>query len=527
MKFSRVREIFPERGSLVRPFSSARNGRGVHCWTARKRSMQRGFAVGLLVLLCPLTACSAERALPEFSVDPSAPPREGQMLSFAPVVDRVAPSVVNVFSRRVVRETSEAPFFGDPLLRRFFGLPESGAPQVPRTQQGLGSGVIVSEDGYIITNRHVVDDSDQIRVALMNGQEYDAEVIGTDPATDLAVIKVEETGLPAITLADSSKLKVGDVVLAVGNPFGVGQTVTQGIISALGRAGFGIVDYEDFIQTDASINPGNSGGALTDTLGRLVGINTAILSRTGGNQGIGFAIPVNMVRFITEQIIQQGRVERGYLGVMIQPLTPELARAFNIEATKGALVANVTPRSPAAHGGLREGDVITAFNGKPVEDSRQLRLMVAQTPPDTRAQVTYLREGKQRAATVVLGELSEDEVAAARGDETRNGETRLRQAGVLPGVEFSNLSDRLRQQLNIPDSVNGLLITSVEAGSAAEQAGLETGDVVVEVNRQPVRNLSDLTAARRNDPDGNLLLRVWSQGGTRYVVISASRQSQG
>jgi serine protease Do len=411
------------------------------------------------------------------------------------------------------------PFLNDPFFRRFFGGEGEGSSR-PRTQQGLGSGVIVTEDGYIITNNHVVEGPSEIRVALVSGEEFPAKVVGTDPATDIAVVKVERTGLPAITLADSSQLEVGDTVLAVGNPFGIGQTVTVGIVSGLGRGSIGIVDYEDFIQTDASINPGNSGGALTDVMGRLIGINTAILSRTGGNQGVGFAVPVNIARNVMEQIIEHGRVTRGYLGIYIQPLTPSLAKAFNLSQTKGALVANVSPKSPAAKAGLKEGDVITEFNGKPITDSKQLRLMVAQTPPDTRADVRYLRSGKEHEASVTLGELRGDELAQAQG--RAEPETESAKGGFVEGVEVAELNPQIRRQLNLPREVQGVVVTDVDPGSAAERAGLQPGDIIEEVNRQPVRNLRDATTKLKQN--GSVLLRVWSNGASHYIVLENAAQ---
>jgi serine protease Do len=390
----------------------------------------------------------------------------------------------------------------------------------------LGSGVIVSENGYIITNNHVVEDSSEIRVVLSNGQEYSAKVIGHDPATDIAVVKVDGTNLPAITIADSSQLKVGDGVLAVGNPFGVGQTVTLGIVSATGRAGFGIVDYEDFIQTDASINPGNSGGALTDVTGRLVGINTAIISRTGGSQGIGFAVPSNMARHITEQIIEKGRVERGYLGVTIQPLTPNLAKAFNAEGTQGALVAAVSSHSPAARSGLKEGDVITEFNGKKVADSRHLRLMVAQTAPETRATLKVLRDGKEQSATVRLGELPDAQLAmGAQGRQSERGSGR---GGFLQGLELTELTDRARQQFELPEDLDGVLVLGVQPGSAAERAGIEPGDVLTEVNRKKIKSVQDAVVAGRRgrDDPASVLLKIWSGGASRYVALEPATQER-
>jgi serine protease Do len=479
----------------------------------------------LVALSCSLPAFAAEQTrnepLPNIKQDASPlPPDVRARTSFAAVAKKIAPSVVNVYSTRTVHER-QIPFFNDPFFRRFFGGEgeEGGGGHGSvrsHRQEGLGSGVIVTEDGYIITNNHVVEDSTDIRVALQGGEEYPAKVVGSDAATDVAVLKVDRTGLPAIVLADSSLLEVGDTVLAVGNPFGIGQTVTAGIVSGLGRGSIGIVDYEDFIQTDASINPGNSGGPLTDVLGRLVGINTAILSRAGGNQGVGFAVPVNIARNVMEQIVEHGHVTRGYLGIYIQPLTPALAKAFNVHESKGALVASVSPKSPAAKAGLKEGDVITEFNGKPVADSKQLRLMVAQTAPNTKAEVTYERSGQQRETTVTLGELHGDELAQAQGRGAP--ETNAGRGGYIDGLQVSELDQQTRRQLNLPKEVDGLVVTDVELGSPAERAGLQAGDVIEEANRQPARSVRDIQARLKNQT-GSILLRVWSNGASHFVVL--------
>jgi len=305
-------------------------------------------------------------ALPQLKTDNAPLSVEARPnLSFAPVIKQVGPSVVNIYTNKTTRaDQGMAPFLDDPFLRRFFGGPFESIPR-ERKEQALGSGVIVSTDGYILTNNHVVEGADEIKVALNdNKTTYDAKLVGTDPQTDIAVIKVNAKDLPAITLTDSDNVQVGDVVLAIGNPFGIGQTVTMGIVSAKGRGGMGIVDYEDFIQTDASINPGNSGGALVDATGRLIGINQSIISRSGGNQGVGFSVPVNLAKYVMERLVADGKVTRGYLGVMIQPVTDDLAKAFELKDNSGALVGDVTEDSPAEEAGLKEGDVITEFNGK-------------------------------------------------------------------------------------------------------------------------------------------------------------------
>ena len=504
---------------------------GMNDSTKPMKHTSKPVIVYALALLVGFSAHSAsgqqnqQKPMPQIKQDTTPlPDAVKARTSFADIAKKVGPSVVNVYSTRTIRGRSGSPFFNDPLFRRFFGGGEDGSSMPPRTQEGLGSGVIVSEDGYIITNNHVVDEASEIRIATVEGQEFAATLVGKDPATDLAVVKVEQTGLPALVLADSTQLEVGDTVLAVGNPFGIGQTVTAGIVSGLGRGGMGIVDYEDFIQTDASINPGNSGGALTDVLGRLIGINTAILSRTGGNQGVGFAVPVHIVRSVMDQIIQHGHVTRGYMGVYIQPLTPELAKVFNLPDRKGALVASVSPQSPAAKAGLKEGDVITSFDGAEVTDSRHLRLMVAQNAPNSKAEVTYLREGKELKTNVTLGELETDELAqGAIGSSPETGSGG--RGGILDGVELSELNSQIKRQLNIPRDVEGVIITEVEPGSAAERAGLRPGSVIQEVNRKPVRNMREAASTLQSSEGGTVLLRVWGEGATHYVVVENAGQS--
>ncbi|MBB5031877.1 DegQ family serine endoprotease [Prosthecobacter vanneervenii] len=445
--------------------------------------------------------------------------------SFAPVVKAVSPSVVKVaVSSKAKVSQMQMPEGFD--LRRFFGpgfqMPEEFQQQgrhqrqqhMPR-EQGVGSGVIVTTDGYIMTNNHVVDGADIIKVNLTDGREFDGKVIGRDPKTDVAVIKVEATGLPAITFADSDKIEVGDMVLAVGHPFGIGQTVTTGIISAKGRATLGL-DYEDFIQTDAAINPGNSGGALVDVEGRLIGMNTAILSRSGGNQGIGFAVPTNLARWVMESIVNHGHVERGFLGVNIQDLTPQLAKQFKMDGAKGALVSAVTPGSPADKAGVKSGDVITDFNGKAVTDSRHLKLQVGSTMPGAAVPMNVLRDGKSMSLSVTVKELPGDKVASAAPVSNDNEDA-------LHGVGVSDLDKATREQLKLPSHIKGALISSVEEDSAAYEAGLREGDVILEINRQPVNDAEQATALCAKPETKVSLVKVWSHGGTRYVVVDESK----
>jgi serine protease Do len=454
-------------------------------------------------------------ALPQLKTDNAPLSAEARPnLSFAPVIKQVAPAVVNIYTNKTTRaDQGMAPFLDDPFFRRFFGGPFESMPR-ERKEQALGSGVIVSTDGYILTNSHVVEGADEIKVALNdNKTTYDAKLVGTDPQTDIAVIKVSAKDLPAITLTDSDNVQVGDVVLAIGNPFGIGQTVTMGIVSAKGRGGMGIVDYEDFIQTDASINPGNSGGALVDATGRLIGINQSIISRSGGNQGVGFSVPVNLAKYVMERLVADGRVTRGYLGVMIQPVTDDLAKAFDLKDNSGALVGDVTEDSPAEEAGLKEGDVITEFNGKKVNSSQQLRLMVSQTAPGTKAPVKLLRDGKPMDLSVKLGELPKEGLAKA-GMKRGGGDE------LLDGVTVDDLDNRARRQFGLPNALDGAVVTEVGPSSPAARAGLQPGDVIVEINRRRASNADEAVRMSEGLEGDRVLLRVWSRGGSRYLVIS-------
>jgi serine protease Do len=426
------------------------------------------------------------------------------------------------------------PLLSDPLFRRFFGEEGQMQPKQHKTQS-LGSGVIVSPDGYILTANHVVEGAEKVKISLSTGdKEFDATIIGTDPATDIAVLKLEaKSNLPAATLADSDKLEVGDLVLAVGNPFGVGQTLTMGIISALGRGGFGITGYEDFIQTDAAINPGNSGGALVDAEGRLVGINTAILSHSGGFQGVGFAVPINMARYVMDRLISSGKVSRGYLGINIQPLSPELAKSFSLpDESSGVLVGGVTPNGAAAKAGLKNGDVITEINGKKIADPRNLQLQVAQTAPGSKVNVRVLRgeaDGKpvQKNFTATLGELPEEALAGMQGgDKSQDEPSGKKNMDALDGVEVTDIDASVRRELSLPRSLHGALVSNVAPDSTAGEAGLHPGDIIVEINRQPVQSAEDAVALSEKVKGDRVLLRVWSRAGGgqggRYVVVENS-----
>src|SRR5205809_1661493 len=442
--------------------------------------------------------------------------------TFAPIVEKVASSVVTVFTTQTVSRGLTTFPFGDDTLRQFFGG-QSPQRQGKQTLQGLGSGVIVSPDGYIITANHVVSGAEEIMVGLGTElRKYKAKKVGTDPGTDVALLKIEEKNLPAITFADSEKACAGDIVLAIGNPFGLRQTVTMGIISAVGRGSMGIVDYENFIQTDAAINMGNSGGALVDTEGRLLGINTAIFSRSGGNQGVGFAIPANLARDVMQSLREKGRVVRGYIGASVQTLTPELAEAMKLKGQlNGALVAEVEPNSPAAKAGMKTGDVITAVKGKKISDARELRLIIGSMAPGSKAQMEVNREGQTKTFDVELAEMPAG--MTEEGPETSPEENaQPEKTTVFGGVAVADVTGDVRSALNLPKDIQGAVIAEIDADSPAGKAGLREGDVIQEVNKQPVKNAKDLVAiTKKLKPNEKILLRVYSQGRSGYVALEA------
>jgi Do/DeqQ family serine protease len=437
--------------------------------------------------------------------------------SFAPIVQKVIPSVVQVdVTGKSGNGRSLSSSDMQDQLRRFFGrgfqIPEQ--PEMPN-QKALGSGVVISADGYILTNNHVVENSKTIQVTLSDGRKLTGKVIGTDPQTDVALLKVDAANLEPVTLADSDSAQVGDLVLAIGDPFGIGTTVTEGIISAKNRTRVTSGDAdEDFIQTDAAINPGNSGGALVDIEGRLIGINTSILSRSGGNQGIGFAVPANLCRWVADSLITKGKVERGYLGVHIQTLTPDLAKAFKSNRVQGAVVIDVSPDSAADQAGFKSGDVVVEFNNRPIESADQLKLQVAETPPGSSIPVQVDRNGQVMSLSVTLKELNSDALAKNEPNVSRS------EHNALTGVEVTNLDRDARDELKVPNTVRGTLITQVEPSSPAYEAGLRENDVILEVNRQPVQSTEDFTKATTGKgASGETLVKVWNQNGTHYVAV--------
>jgi serine protease Do len=504
-------------------------------WSKRAWSL---LAVPLVIVVLAVASVPAltqqtsadSQAVPRLS-DKKAPPSapviitdaQGLSDAFRSTAKQVQPAVVMIHKTAAVPVKSDgrgpvpenplkdSPFgkhFGDiPELKRFFEqLPRMPSPH----QQGMGTGVIVDESGIILTNNHVVQGGGDIVVRLHDGREFKATEVKTDPQTDLAVIRIEGAeDLQAARLGDSDRMEIGDWVLALGHPFGLEGTVTAGIISAKGR-GIGITAREDFLQTDAAINPGNSGGPLVNLQGEVVGINTAISSRTGGNNGVGFAIPINLAKWVADQLIADGNVRRAQLGVVIQPVTQELARQFDVKVREGVLVAEVTADSPAEKAGLKPGDVIVEFAGKAVSNPRELQLLVERSQPGEQTTLTVIRDGEREMVNVVCREaVSEDEPAAG---SVKSRDNKL-------GLELSDLTPDVAQRLGV-EGVEGVVITSVEPGSAAAQAGLSSGDVVVEVERQAVKSVGDFKKIlEERDSDDGILLLVRSERGSRFVVV--------
>ena len=442
-------------------------------------------------------------------------PQDMATTGYSDVSEVAVKSVVNISSVKVVRyRQRELPFFNDPFFRHFFGDPNRAVPR-ERRERSLGSGVIVSKDGYILTNNHVVADAAKVQVVLFDGREVTAKIVGTDSKTDLAIIKVDESDLDALSLGDSDKLRLGEVVLAIGSPFGLSHTVTMGIVSAKGRADVGIVDYEDFIQTDAAINPGNSGGALINSRGELVGINTAIFSRSGGYQGIGFAIPVNMAKMVMNSLIRYGHVERGYIGVYIQDVEAGMADHFGLDAPTGALVSDVVAGGPADQAGMRRGDVVLSFNGKDIQSSAMLRNLVSQTEIDSDAPLVILRDRKKMNISLHIGKRPDDENVDFKEPGQGPGEATDRRLG----IELANVDGATRQRYDLPANVSGVIITVVYGNGTAAEAGLRMGDVIMQVNNQPIKNVQDFSHAIKN-ADESVLLLINRGGKTIYVELS-------
>lgn len=440
---------------------------------------------------------------------------EGMRVSYADVVEKTSPAVVRIATERKA-QTQMSPFPFDDFFRDI--IPQQRPQQKER---GAGSGVIVNTDGTILTNHHVIDGAEKILVQTIDNKTYEAKIVGTDPPSDLAVLKIEAQNLSALPLGDSDRVRVGDIVLAIGNPLGIGQTVTAGIISAKGRQ-TGLSDgtsFQDFLQTDAPINRGNSGGALVNLNGELIGINSQILAggAGGGNIGIGFAIPSNMAKNVLEQILKEGRVRRGMLGINIQNLTDEVAQSLDLKDVRGVLVSNVRPGSAAEKAGIKRGDIITAINGEKVEDGNTLRNKVAGTLPGTQIKVTVLRDGKELEFTPVLDEFVIDRKNSENPDNQDNKEN-SKGSGRL-GLELKPLTPEDSQRLRLPDEVKGLLVINVDPNGAAADAGIARGDVIMEVNRQPVTTLEEMKAALDKSGDRPILLLVARRDQISYLTV--------
>jgi serine protease Do len=439
--------------------------------------------------------------------------------AFVEIAKAVNPTVVTVFTEKVYKvQGIRSPFFNSPFedfFEEFFGRPVPRRQQPEEReyrQQGLGSGVIVSKDGYILTNNHVIDDADTVYVRLMNDKTVPAKIVGADPKTDIAVLKIEEKDLPAIKMGDSDKLEVGEWVLAIGSPMSpnLAHTVTSGIVSAKGRSNVGLADYEDFIQTDAAINPGNSGGALINLDGELVGINTAIATRSGGFQGIGFAVPVNMAKFVMESLIKHGTVIRGYLGVYIQDIDETMAKAMKLPGTDGALVSDVTKDSPAAKAGLKQGDVILEMNGEKVKNTTQLRNTIAATMPGTKIKLKIWRDGKEKTVEVKLGKLESDKVAPETEEKLES----------LFGFKVKPFNAELAEQYGIESEHSGVIVVEVKPGSNAERAGLRKGDLIVAINRYKIKSMEDFNKAVEPLKKGDaVLLQVLRQNRNFFIAF--------
>ena len=424
-----------------------------------------------------------------------------EMPSLAPMLDNVTPAVVNIATEGRV-QLKQNPLFNDPFFRRFFNLPNQRQP-LERKTQSLGSGVIVDADrGLVLTNSHVIANAVEITVTLRDGRQLKAEVIGTDPETDVAVIKIPPENLLDIKLSNSDALRVGDFVVAIGNPFGLGQTVTSGIVSALSRSGLGIEGYEDFIQTDASINPGNSGGALVNLRGELVGINTAIFSQSGGNIGIGFAIPINLALQITEQLLDKGEVDRGFIGIQAQDLNSDLAEAFGVKDKRGAIINSVMPDSPAAEAGLKPGDVITSVNRKPVKKAADVRLHIGLLPVGEKVVFEILREGKRKKLTATI---------APRAEVAENP------AAINPRLEGVSIGD-IDEDSPYYGRLEGVIVVDIDRASHAWNSGMRKGDIITSVNREPVKNLSTFLKAI-DGKKNSILLRIVRGRSAAFLVI--------
>ena len=480
----------------------------------------------LLFVVFVFASCSGQSKLMSLAPSGSAPAPAtaavaGVQNSYADLVSRVSPAVVTIRSTERSRPAQQFPFMDDPNFRDFFGdrMPQL-QQQPPQRVQGVGSGVIVNADGYILTNHHVVDGALEIKVELTDNRTFTAKLVGSDPPSDLAVLKIDARDLPTLSLGDSDKVRVGDFVLAVGNPLGIGQTVTSGIVSAKGRAtGLSDGSFEDFLQTDAAINRGNSGGALVNTNGELIGINSQILSPSGGNIGIGFAIPSNMAKAVMDQLMKTGKVRRGMLGVTIQSVDADLASSLNLPAARGAIVTSVTNGGPAEKAGLKRGDVIIAVNKQPVIDNNSLRNLVASMPPGSGVDVTARRDGRDQDFHVALAELPDREQPASDDENTSSSGT---MGNMKFGLTVQPLTAETASRYGLDADDQGLLVTRVDPLGSAANAGIRQGDLIQEVNRQPVKTPTEFSAAVQQSGAKPALVLVKRRNAVIYTTLKAN-----
>jgi serine protease Do len=487
--------------------------------------------VFILIMLTALTAAGCRTGLfgsdvPASPGEPAPPPApvvvEGIRTSYADVVEKTSPAVVRIVAEgRAKQQSVEQSPFGDDFFKRFQGP----GPQRPQLQRGVGSGVVVSADGTVLTNAHVIDGADKITVILSDDKSFEAKVVGTDKPSDLAALKIEAQNMPYLTLGNSDTVRVGDIVLAIGNPLGIGQSVSSGIISAKGRRtglSYGNANdtFEDFLQTDAAINRGNSGGALVNLNGELIGINSQILSggSGGGNIGIGFSIPSNMAKSVMEQLLKDGRVRRGMLGVNIQNITEDIAKAMDLKDTVGVLVSNVRSGSAGEKAGLKSGDIITAINGEKIDDSNVLRNKVAGTLPGSELKLTVMRNGSPTELTATLDEYDADGNAPNSNRNQNNGEPGQGESGKL-GLSLQPLTSDSARQLNVPAGTEGLVVTEVDPAGAAAEAGIARGDVILEINRQPVKTVEEVQSALNSAGDKPVLLRLARGGQVIFLTV--------
>jgi serine protease Do len=520
----------PQKIGKLPPLSLVERADGRELKQERRAGMQNvfrkrarfGWAMALLLLAAGFIAgitvagggngriAASVPAILSTSEAVAAAPGQMEIRSYADVASIAMPAVVNISSTKVVdRSVMMHPWFDDPFFRRFFGVPRDDGRE--RIERSLGSGIVVSSDGYILTNNHVIEKAKDILVSFQNNEEHKAEVIGADPRTDVALLKIEAKDLPYIRFDVADDLRVGDQVMAIGNPFGLGQTVTLGIVSAVGRS-IGLIDYEDLIQTDATINPGNSGGALVNMNGQLIGMNTAILSRSGGSQGIGFAIPADMARHVMESLRDSGKVERAWLGVMIQNVDQSMAEYHGLDKPQGVLISNVNKDTPAEKAGLQEGDIILAVDGETVNSMNSLRNKISLSPIGHKAKLSIWRDNKQRDVTVELAALPEDEQVVMG----RSGDREIDEG--IDGVTVAQLSPERRRMAEIPDDIDGVIVTDVDPASNAAREGLSRGDVIMEIAREPVKDLDDYQELVGKDTSKPILLRVFDQRGGRIFM---------